>query len=95
MKKTKKVLKGILMSALTIAAGFLALALPFKMFTGLSSRDMQILFIAELVVYFVLGMIYLIFKDRNEAEKVKNEERRTARREKFEQAQREYYDLAA
>ena len=95
MKKAKTVIKGILMSTVTLGVGFLALALPFRMFTGLSAEEMHILFVAELAVYFVTGIVYLIFQDRKQKEKEKNEERRIARRAKFQQAQKEYYDLAA
>ena len=95
MKKTKTIIKGILMSIATLITGFLALALPFRLFTSLSPRDMQVLFLAELVTYFITGMVFLIAKDKKLREKEKNEERRIARREKFEQAQKEYYDLAA
>ena len=95
MKKTKTIIKGILMSAITLGVGFLALALPFRMFTELSRSEMHILFIAELAVYFVMGIAFLIFRDKKETEKARNEERRLARREKFKKAQEEYYDLAA
>lgn len=95
MKKIRTILKGLIISVSTLAAGFLALALPFKMFANLSRHDMQVLFLAEIVVYFIMSMTYLIFRDKKETEKERNEERRVARREKFERAQKEYYDLAA
>ena len=95
MKKTKAVLKGFMMSVITLGVGFFALALPFKMFAGLTSREMRLLFLAELTVYFIMGIVYLIFQDKKIKEKEKNEERRIARRAKFQQAQKEYYDLAA
>ena len=95
MKKTRMILKGIMMSAVTLCVGFLALSLPFKLFNDLSRRDMQVLFITELVVYFICTIVYLSIKDKKDTEKVKEEERRIQKRAKFEQAQREYYDLAA
>lgn len=95
MKKTKAIIKGILMSVITIGVGFIALALPFRIFTSLPQEAMHVLFITELTIYVVTGMTFLFIKGKNEKEKERNEERRRARRAKFEQAQKEYYDLAA
>ncbi len=95
MKKIKAIIKGILMSLITLAAGFAALALPFRLFTALSPEGMHILFVTEITVYLVTGAVFLIIKGKNDKEKEKNEQRRIERRAKFEQAQREYYDLAA
>ena len=64
MKKIRTILKGLIISVSTLAAGFLALALPFKMFANLSRHDMQVLFLAEIVVYFIMSMTYLIFRDK-------------------------------
>lgn len=95
MKKERKFLKGILMSLMTLVTGFAALYFPFGLFKELSHRDMQIMFALELVIYIVCGLAFLYLKGRKEAEKEKEQERRFQKRAKFEQAQREYYDLAA
>ncbi len=95
MKKTKAVIKGILISLSALAVGFIALALPFRFFTSLPQEGMHVLFITEVTVYLLTGMTFLFIKGKNDKEKEKNEERRRARRAKFEQAQKEYYDLAA
>lgn len=95
MKNSKKIIKALIMSLITLCVGFLALSLPFKLFNDLSRRDMQIMFVLELAIYFICGIVFLSFKGKKETERVKEEQRRFQRRLKFEQAQREYYDLAA
>lgn len=97
--KINTVIKGLLLSAAAIIIGFAAIAFPFKLFDNLSREGMQLLFISEIVIYFALAMIFIAVnemkKKKAKLQKEKELQRRFQRRAKFEQAQREYYDLAA
>ncbi len=91
----KKFFKGLLMSVLALAVGFLALAFPFHLFDELSSTGIQVLFISEIVIYLTLGMLFLVAKQKKADRKAKEKERIISRREKFKKAQEKYYSLAA
>ncbi len=97
--KTKELVKGLLLSAAAIIIGFVAIAFPFRLFNNLSDKGMQLLFISEIVLYFLVAMTFIavseLKKKKARARKEKELQRRFQRRAKFEQAQREYYDLAA
>ena len=91
----KKILKGSLMSLSALVIGFLALALPFHLFSELNENGMRIFFIAEILIYFFLGMLFLFSKQKKAEKRAKEKERIINRREKFNKAQEEYYSLAA
>lgn len=69
----KNILKGIALSISALVIGFLAMAIPFQLFYRLSGLEMNILFTIELAVYFVLGIVFLLAKDK------KNQRRERAR----------------
>ncbi|MBR3148859.1 MAG: hypothetical protein IKF64_01715 [Eubacterium sp.] len=91
----KKILKGILLSVSALAVGYFAIALPFNLFNTLSDRMMEIIFMSELIIYLIIGAIFLVAGEKKKQERIKAEERHVARREKIAQVQRDWYDLAA
>ncbi|MBE6720470.1 MAG: hypothetical protein E7571_07445 [Ruminococcaceae bacterium] len=91
----KKFVKATLMSALSLIIGFLAISLPFNLFSTLSSVMIQRVFLGELVIYFVIAMLFLVFQQKKKERLIKSEQRHTARREKIARVQTEWYDLAA
>ncbi len=95
MKKTNKIFKGLLLTLSSLIVAFLAISLPFKLIGDMSSAQMRGLFVTEIAVYFITFVAYVIINEKKKARLAKEKERRFQRRAKFEQAQREYYDLAA
>lgn len=90
-----KILKSILMSLITLAAGFAAIAIPFNLFKALNTEKLYIVFATEIAVYFIIAMLFLVSKELKENRKAKEKERRIKRREEFSKAQEDYYSLAA
>ena len=91
----KKFVKAILLSVAALAAGYLAISLPFNLFNTMSDRAMQGIFLGELIIYFVISLIFLVAHQRKKEEKMKAARRHLARREKIARVQSEWYDLAA
>ncbi len=91
----KKLLKGFVLSLTALAVGYIAISLPFSLFSTLSDRMMEIIFMAEIVIYLITGAIFLIASEKKKEERIKSEARHSARREKIARVQRDWYDLAA
>ena len=90
-----KILKAIIYSVLTLAGGFAAIAVPFNLISTFKSEGLHIVFMTELAIYFTLGIIFLIAKEKKEIRAKKEKARRLERREKCIKAQEEYYNIAA
>lgn len=89
------ILKGIMLTLSALIVGFIAISLPFKLFDELTSSQMTILFATEIIVYFLLGAIYLIAKDIK-AQKVERKQIRAERKKaEIKQFQTEWLDLIA
>lgn len=93
--KTKNILKGISLSIGSLIAGFVALALPFRIFDFLSADGVRMLFVAELTVYFVVGMVFLAIKDKNDQKKKKQRQQHYERQQKINRVIDEWYNIAA
>lgn len=92
---TKNLLKGIILTIVSLAGGFIALSVPFRIFSTLSSDGVRIMFIVEIAVYFALGMIFLVIKDNKEQKKRKQKQQHLARQEKINRVVDEWYNIAA
>lgn len=90
-----KVLKGLLLSVLSLIAGYFAISLPFNLFGTLSSSAMHIVFITELAIYFAIGMIFLVAFEKSKEKKVKAEQRHIQRKKKIESVYNDWYNIAA
>lgn len=95
MKNVKKMISGLIMSTAALVTAFLALAVPFKLFGTLEGAQLRAIFLVEVAAYFVLGMLFLVFRERKRVKKEQAYLKRIERRQKFQKAQEEYYDLAA
>ncbi len=95
MKKNVRFLKGLVLAATALIIAFLAIALPFRLFDTLEPSQLRMLFLSEIAIYFCGAMFFLISKEKKQQKKLKEKEKRLERRAKFQQAQKEYYDLAA
>lgn len=93
MKKNFK--NGLLISAISLIVGFFAIAFPFKFFENLTSSQMTILFVTELVVYILVGLTFLVFKGLEEQKREKEQFQREQRKAKICKLQTEWFDLVA
>lgn len=90
-----KVIKGIALSIISLAVGFVAMVVPFRMLDMLSTRGMRILFIIETAVYFIAGIIVLLIQDKKIEQKEKSAQRHKEREIKIQNAQDNWYNIAA
>ena len=93
--KTTNILKSIALSVAALFFGFIAISLPFNLFNTLSSDAMHIVFISEIIIYFAIGMLFLVFKDKKKQEEIKMQKRHELRNQKIEQVKRDWIDVAA
>ena len=93
--KINKILKSIAISFLSLVAGYWAISFPFNLFGTLTKDAMHLVFIAEIIIYFVIAMIFLVIADKRKQEKIKFEQRHEERCRKIEQVKRDWYDIAA
>ena len=91
----KKIIKGLLISIITLAVGYFAIAVPFDLVSSASSLSAGIIFAVELGIYLFVGAVFIIVTDRKEEKARKEKARQYKRIEKRKQAQEEYYSLAA
>lgn len=89
----KKTIKTILSAVLTTVAGFCLMAFPFRIFDFLSSQQMKVIFIAELVIYFLIfaaaGTAFEAKRDR----KRKNEEMQKRHNERVEKRNKQFQGI--
>ena len=90
-----KIIKAIIFSLLTLAGGFAAIAVPFRLIGTLTNTALHTVFAVELAVYFIIAIFFLVEKEKKDRIRAREKERRLQRREKFIKAQEEYYDFAA
>lgn len=90
-----KFIKGLLFTLSSLAAGFIAISLPFKLFEELSTDGMHLLFISEIIIYFVTGMVFLLIAEHKKQCKAKSKERHIERNRKIKQVQEEWMNIAA
>ncbi len=90
-----KFFKGLLLSIVSLIAGFIAITLPFGLFRSLTGDALHIFFFAELTVYLVIALIFLVITDRKKEQRKKAEKRHTERCEKIRRVQSEWFDIAA
>lgn len=78
MNKTKisKIIKGLIISISTLVVGFCAISLPFHLFDALTSREMRIIFISEIIIYLILSMIFLLARENKQEKKKKHQQKR-------------------
>lgn len=91
----KKIIKGLVISLLSLGVGYFAIAVPFNLISTLSPQSVRLIFCVELGIYLLVGAICIIFLDKKQAREKKEKARKIERLEKRKQAQKEYYSLAA
>ncbi len=91
----KDLLKGIIISIITLVAGYGAMAIPFNLFLTISKDGQRIFFLIELCVYLTIGSIFLIVQDKKEKQIKKQKARHKERAQKIKDVQQNWYDIAA
>lgn len=91
MKKKNTILKGLLLSVSALIIGFVAISLPFNLFSELSDAAMEIIFMTELIIYFFIGIIFLIVKDKKQQKKRKKVKRLAERQKRIKIVQDEWF----
>lgn len=91
----KDLLKGIIISIVTLIAGYGAMAIPFNIFLTVSKDGQRIFFLAELCIYLVIGSIFLLIQDKKEKQAKKQKARHEKRTQKIKDVQQNWYDIAA
>lgn len=91
----KDLLKGIIISIVTLIAGYGAMAIPFNIFLTVSKDGQRIFFLVELCIYLVIGSIFLLIQDKKEKQAKKQKARHEERAQKIKDVQQNWYDIAA
>lgn len=91
----KDLLKGIIISIVTLIAGYGAMAIPFNIFLTVSKDGQRIFFLAELCIYLTIGCIFLLVQDKKEKQAKKQKARHEERAQKIKDVQQNWYDIAA
>lgn len=91
----KDLRKGIIISIVTLIAGYGAMAIPFNLFLTVSKDGQRIFFLAELCIYLVIGSIFLLIQDKKERQAKKQKARHEERAQKIKDVQQNWYDIAA
>ena len=78
MKKTNisRFIKSLLLSLSALIVGFCAISFPFQLFDTLTPREMRIVFISEIVIYFATAMIFLLIKESKQEKRQKKQQKR-------------------
>lgn len=90
-----KFIKGLLLSLASLVVGFTAIALPFRLFDGLSGDALHLVFFAESTIYFLMGITFLVAFEKKKRNKEKSKRRQALRNEKIKRYQEEWVNLAA
>ena len=85
----KKIIKGLLISIITLAVGYFAIAVPFDLVSSASSFSAGIIFAVELGIYLFVGAVFILALDRKVERARKEKARQCKRTEKRKQAQEE------
>lgn len=87
--------KAVMLSISAIIVGFIAIAVPFRIFDTLSSDGIRILFFVEMTIYIALGMIFLVIQERKNQERVRQAKRHEQRELKIKEVVDNWYNIAA
>lgn len=91
----KDLLKGIVISIITLGAGYAAMIIPFNLFLTVSKDGQRIFFLIELCVYLTVGTIFLLIQDKKEKQIQKEKARHKEREKKIEDVKENWYNIAA
>jgi type VI protein secretion system component VasK len=95
MKKIDKLFKGLLITLSSLMVGFLAITIPFHLFNQLNDDGLRILFVLEIIVYFVIASTFLLIKDKKQQKIAKQKRKAKQRQEKIAKISEEWTNLAA
>ena len=70
----KKLFKGLLITAVTLIAGFAITALSFNLFGTLTPNEMKIFFALDVIILFSVGTIIFTIDDKNKRKRKQKSE---------------------
>ncbi len=91
----KNFVKGLLLSIVSLAAGFVAIGVPFRIFDFLSADGMRILFAIEVGIYLGIGLIFLTIQDSKKKQRAKEIKKHEQRQLKVKECVDNWYNIAA
>lgn len=91
----KNALKGLALSIISLAVGFAALAIPFKLYMAFSGGTLWAFFAFEIAAYALLACGFICIRERQKAKKKKREQRFYERKQKIRQVKSDWIDIAA
>ncbi len=91
----KNALKGLVLSIISLAVGFAALAIPFKLYLAFSGETLWAFFAFEIVAYTLLGCSFICLREKQKAKKKKRKQHFYERNQKISQVKSEPIDIAA
>lgn len=91
----KNIIQGLSLTIISLAAGFVAVGLPFKLFSNLSGEGLKLFFLIEMTVYVILGGIFLVLLDRKKRRQIKEKQRLIERQKKIDDVIENWYNIAA
>lgn len=93
--KTKNILKGIMISIATLTVGYFALSIPFNLFERFNADGQRLFFAVEVIIYLLVGSIFLVVKDKKIVQAQKEKARQQRRIEKLKDVEENWYNIAA
>ncbi len=91
----KKVMKAVILSVLSLAAGYVAIAVPFNLFRVLGTEQMHWIFFGEVLIYSAIGCVFIALHQKQLTEKQRSKARHEERSRKIREVQSTWYDIAA
>lgn len=93
--KIKNILQGLSLTFIALFGGFIAIGVPFKLFTSFSEQGLKTFFFIEIALYIFIGGIFLFVYEYKKEEKAKQERRLIERQAKIDDVIENWYNLAA
>lgn len=98
----KNIIKNILLSLITLTAGFISMSVPFRLFDNLSQMQMRMLLIAEVIIYFSIFAAVFLKKEAKAQRRAKEKRMKENHNKRVHERNRELsgitvqnFDLAA
>ena len=79
----KKFMNNAIISIAGIIVGYFAISLPFHLFEQLTSIQMRIIFVSEIIIYFAIFSAFFLIKEHKENCRKREEEYQKRRNERI------------
>lgn len=92
-KQVKKIISGIIIMAVTLAAGFGITALSFNLFEGMSANQMKILFAADIIILALTATGVWYFSEAKSIKARKQNEFEKRRKSRISEREKELQEI--